>query len=405
MARMRICILTVGTGTAGRTSRLEAGLAHAIEHHAADLALLVPSSAEESRLMAEVVAERCANRRLEIVEDCFADPDDLVDARKGFRRLLRRTAAAHPEASIEVNPTSGTKQMTAGTVLAAMDCGMASLSFISGPRQDGVVITGKERLTAVDERAMLAYRAAMDARTLMRGGAFNAAVILLEPYRDVLPLCHATASCLHDWQRFAYRHALRHAGGHKELAPLRRPLDRLANAQPFSLDRAGDMMAFVQRELSYDHAEEALATLYRLAEYLAKIALTDLGLDPEKPTLADIEQHLCPPKTLFEHMKKQARRGERLTLGLATALELLGTTGSTLDQALRRDPFTWELLQLRQKTRYGHGNEFVDIARVRELARRIDAIAAKQWPDFARLVEASRFPQLDPILQEEIDHV
>ncbi|MCK5802961.1 MAG: hypothetical protein KAI66_09025, partial [Lentisphaeria bacterium] len=366
-----ICILTVGTGTRGPTSQLEAGLAHAIVHHAADLSVLVPSSSEESLLMAEEVAERCEKSRVETAANCFTDPDDLVRSRREFRRLLRSLHLRFPNARLEVNPTSGTKQMTAGAVLATMDVGMASLSFISGPRQDGVVITGQERLVTVDGRSMLAYRAAKDAMMLMRGGSFGAAVLLLEPYEDVLPVCSATASCLQQWQRFAYRDALRLAGRHAVLAPMRGTLDRMANARPFSLDSAADMMAFVDRELSYGHAEEALATLYRLVEHLAKHALAKLGLDPENPSLADIERHLSPPKPLADRLKHQAAHGGRLTIGLAVALELIGTTGSSLDVAFRQDKRIWELLQLRQRTRYGHGNEFVDLADVQELAKRI----------------------------------
>ena len=403
----RICVLTVGTGTAGKTSQLEAGLAHAIEHYAADLTILVPSSAEESLLMAEEVEERCGDRRVEVSRECFSNPDELLRSRREFRDLLRRLHQRFPEAHIEVNPTSGTKQMTAGAVLATMDQGMASLSFISGPRRDGVVITGQERLTSVDGHAMLAYRAAMDATMLMRAGAFNAAALLLDPYRDLLPLCHATAMCLHDWHRFAYRHALRHAGNHPALAPVRRTLARLAQAGPFSLDRAADMMAFVRRELAYVHPEEALAALYRLVEHLARHVLVNLGLQPDALTLKAIEERISPPKPLADRLRSYAgqNRQETLILGLALTLELIGSTGCPLDAAFRRDSRTWKLLQQRQRTRYGHGFEFVDRAQVEELAERVDAIAQKEFPDFASLTKQSQFPDLEPLLQEEIHHV
>ncbi len=280
-----IYVMTVGTGTAGTASNLAKGLEHALLLRQADRNVLVPSQDEDSRLMAQVVREACPDLNVEIAEDCFSDHDDLLQSRREFRGLLARLADNRAGNRIIVNPTSGTKQMTTAAVLAAVDCGIADIEYISGPRQDGVVKTGHEKITAISPRRALAYQTGGAALRLLEGGAYRAAAKLVEPYSDLLPLSFAGCETFAEWHRFNYRGALTAAGSDERLRPCRQTLGRLAQAPAISIERAADMICFADRELSFGHSEEAFAVLYRLAELLAKLHLQKLGVDTNQPTM------------------------------------------------------------------------------------------------------------------------
>lgn len=80
-------LLTVGTGTAGKTSNLAAGLRATIERIAPRRFWLAPSSAPDSTAMAELVREGFASFCPATITDPFftlSDPDDL----EGCRRTL-----------------------------------------------------------------------------------------------------------------------------------------------------------------------------------------------------------------------------------------------------------------------------------------------------------------------------
>lgn len=399
-----VYIMTVGTGTAGRTSNLESGLARTIALRNPEITYLVPSANENSRLMADLVCERLSAATVRIVEGCFTDPDDLLRSRRELRGQFARIAAEHPDAHLIVNPTSGTKQMTTAAVLAAVDLGIADIEYITGPREDGVVVTGKEEIRAIPPRCLVGYRAAADGRRLLAAGAYQAAGMLLEPYADLFPESLAACRTLGAWHRFAYREALRAARG-ESLAPLRRTLASLADARNLSLERAADMLAFVDRSLDFGQVEEALAVLYRLAETMAGLRLRELGVEMEPMTLSTVESAIFPPQRLTARLRACAEEGTGiLRPGLALMLDLLVSTGDSVAEVLR-ERRTWELLQLRHETRYGHGTAFVAPELVCELRKRIRTAATRQWSDFDCLVRNCRFPDVTNLFEKEMNHV
>ncbi|NOY80074.1 MAG: hypothetical protein GXP31_03620 [Kiritimatiellaeota bacterium] len=402
-----MCICTVGTGTAGRYSNLAQGIVHAMLQRRPGRCCLTPSRHSESETLADLVTEALEAQGLPCCRHgAFSDPDDLLGCRNEMRRIIREVRTRYPEVNIVLNPTSGTKQMTAGAVLAAVDEGVDAVEFISGERADGVVKTGTERVVRVDPRRIIARQTARNALSLVEHGAYRGAERILEPYADLFPRFLALARALGFWGRFAYRRALRAVPPGDAFANLRKTLNDLANAPLLSLERAADMAAFADRALlEAGEPEEALAVLYRLAELLGKVRLHELGVDVEHPTPGNIDQVLRPPKPLFDKISGLLRADSIPFLGVATLYELLGAAGEPLPDRIRGDSLTWQLLQQRHETRYGHGVRFVDPAHVRELHSRIVRAATGQWPHFPDLVQKFRFPNIHPLIQEELDHV
>ncbi len=402
-----ICICTVGTGTAGRDSFVAHGILAGIRAAAPDKVWLCPSASPGSLEVAGLVAGELRNRGSapEIHTLTLADHDDLDRSRRELRALLADLRKTHPNAAIVLNPTSGTKQMTTAAVLAGVDAGVDRIEFVVGERRDGVVRTGAERITRADVRRIRARQCAGNALALIRGGAYGAAERILQPYADFFPRFLTLTRVFGFWNRFAYRRALEITPPGPELAAVRKALDALASAPAISLEHAADMTAFAERALDSGEPEEALAVLYRSAELLAKLRLQELGIDIENPTLNGIDRILHLPKRVFDRTAAILRGDSPPFLGLAMLYELLETTDDPLAARIRGDARTWSLLQERHKTRYGHGAAFVDPTPVRELHGRLQRAAARQWPDFPQRVRAFRFPDIQPLIQEELDHV
>src|SRR5438128_2478909 len=235
-----LLILTVGTGTAGKHSEY---CARARQHHPAAPPRkfwLVPSASEKSTPVADLIRETVADL------NSFApwsqlgpyhaiqSHDDIHECRRVVRDVIAAAKAElHPEERLFVNPTSGTKQMSAGTTLAALDEEVDQVDFTSGERVDGVVKTGTEIIQSFDLRGFLFQRDLRTADELFRHGAFFAAARLLKGYAQPEALrARETALCLHEWQRMNYAKAASHTAKLSE--SLHAHLKALSDADAFS---------------------------------------------------------------------------------------------------------------------------------------------------------------------------
>lgn len=226
-------ILTVGTGTAGIHSNLAAGLRRTIELIAPDQFWLVPSMDEVSQLTAELVREGMSNFQPWSEDQSFrsiAAPDSLEACRQAVREVILRARSGLPRSGrLLVNPTSGTKQMSVGAALAALDEGIGELVFTVGQRADGVVMTGTEQLETFAAHAYFAERDLKTALALGLAGSFSAAATLLARHSSLSNQAD-TALCLREWERQNYAEARRIAAGCEALAEARSRLESLAKA-------------------------------------------------------------------------------------------------------------------------------------------------------------------------------
>lgn len=210
-----LLILTVGTGTAGRDSFIAEGLRKTVELIEPRRYWLVPSDSPMSIDVADFVREHfpgnfAAWSNAESYHR-IANHDLLTDCRATVRRVIERARAELGKGErLIVNPTSGTKQMSAGATIAALDEGVGELVFTVGERADGVVKTGTERLETFDASGYFAERNFSSASELFRIGAFEPAARLLASGNRF----HAEAGvcrCLHEWERLDYKAALERA--------------------------------------------------------------------------------------------------------------------------------------------------------------------------------------------------
>ncbi len=333
-----ILILTVGTGTAGKYSNLAQGLINTIALQKPSAYRLIPSDSPDSRTIADLVREETTTSPFLPWNESepylpIAHHDSIADCRATVRRVIQAARAAAPDTPLLVNPTSGTKQMSAGATLAALDENIASISFTIGKRSDGVVMTGTEAIETFDPSTIFFERDFTLATQLAASGAFSAAAQILAPHTANHPAAahtRDTCLCLHDWERLDYESARQIAARSTSpaLAPLRSHLQTLAQTKntPSPL-LAADILATAQNFLARHDPETSLFYSCKALEIaLRHLFLTDTGLTEPYP----LEKILDLPLSDDTRRRLRAVSKDQKTsiLGLRQVAEILERLGN-----------------------------------------------------------------------------
>ncbi len=371
-------ILTVGTGTAGRHSNLAAGLRRTLELIAPERFWLVPSASEDSILVADLVREGLAGFQPWGSEGepyrCIALHDSLADCRATVREVIAAARRGAKGARLLVNPTSGTKQMSAGATLAALDEGVGEIIFTIGERSDGVVVTGTEKLETFNPASFFAERDLATAARLFEAGAHRAAASLLSAHLDSghpeVRRAQEVAHCAYDWQglRFGAARQTASRSDSPVLLPLRSALTRLGEGDGLAF--IAELLASAGRCLDWQEPDEALSRGYRAAELMAQFQLAERhGIT--KPYALSLLQEALPSRA--EAFAAQARKGT-LQLGLGQAFDTLQALGDPLAKAYFATN-GGKRLSLRNDTLFGHGNTSVSSKEVQPLLQDLTDLA------------------------------
>jgi hypothetical protein len=381
-----LLILTVGTGTSGKYSDVAQGLANTIRLVQPRKFWLVPSASEESTpvadLIRETVADLCCFQPWTDSNHYHAIPrhDDIHECRSIVREVI---AAARqelrPDEKLIVNPTSGTKQMSAGATLAALDEEVDRIDFTSGERVEGVVKTGTEVVQSFDLRGFLFQRDLRIAAELFHHGAFYAAARLLKGYAQPKALrARETALCLHEWQRMNYAKAATHAAKLSETLRLR--LKALAEADAFSVSVLGDLLAGADELLSWGDCEEALARYYRGAEQAAKVRLADAHSIRPPYRIEDILNILPAGCRVAEDLQRLKHGSGEIYLTALKVWEVLDACRDPMARDYFADQKLQDGLRRRNESMYGHGKEPVETAQVQAVCDRLRILIRAHLP-------------------------
>lgn len=404
-SQKKVYVMTVGTGTAGKHSNLAQGLVNSIKLRKSDLSrvLLVPSMSEESGGIAELVVEEFKDTGFDVrIYSKISEPDGLLSCRREFRDIL----TSLKQEQVILNPTSGTKQMTSGATLAAVDLGIGFVEFISGEREDGVVKTGTELIQSVDAARMQAEQTLKNILVLLENGDFTAASVLAEDVEDYFPDSTAVCRMLAAWNRLNYAEAVRVrvAPEIKSLEKSRETLGCLNCADVISLERAADVLALAARDLHFNKVEEALSALYRTVELLAKCYLVEKDCPPENwfaDKIIDLFERL--PNGVVDKLKAMQKVSSKpLKLGLNLSLRIVASDGCRIGWILDENTHYRTLME-RNETRFGHGQKTVKKEKVENLYNKVLDLAVQEWPELAGLVGRSSFPDVEVFIKKEMN--
>lgn len=338
------------------------------------------------------------------------DLDDVEATYRACRAVLRELARRGFAADdIEVDYTSGTKAMTAGLALAAVAHECGTLSYIAGPRSNGVVIGGTERLVPIEPRRIWADKRLALATELCCVQRFDAARGLLgglhaawlgeyeARLKDVL--IHI-AEGYGAWDRFEYARAAGELGkvlktDVAEAEPFRPAADlpsRLLELKPergFSADRLVDLFNNAGRRLDEGRYDDALARFYRLTEMLAQwILQKDFGIDTANVDVAKV------PVSLKDRLEAHRSTEGRILLGLDLDYQVLKAlehpVGLAFDQGDLKG--IGVLLKQRNVSLLAHGLTPIYKNEVESLQEKLRTLIAMEVSDFDDRCRALEFP-------------
>jgi CRISPR-associated protein (TIGR02710 family) len=300
----RILIQTVGTG--GQHNPVWEAIAFTVRDRRPDLVAWLCSQQTKEQTLPKV--KRAAGDCLP--EDCrefvCADPGNVEQLYREYATVIDDLRHEFPGARIEVDYTSGTKPMSAALVLAGVARAVHLMHYGAGRHDDTGRATQTERLVTLSPDVPYVDRLIGELGNLFNHGDFDAVLAHCNAirHRAQLPQFFQRVNSLGIvakiyslWDRFEWRAAtgelqqapnkesLKAAGWDDEA--LRRQYEhvRACNKSWNSPERLADLLANADRRISRGNHDDAVARLYRLAEYIGQIRFAAcFGIDRPNPT-------------------------------------------------------------------------------------------------------------------------
>ncbi|MBX6350934.1 MAG: TIGR02710 family CRISPR-associated protein, partial [Clostridia bacterium] len=327
--------------------------------------------------------------------------------------VIQEARASYPGARIAADYTGGTKSMTAGLVVAALDDAECELRIVTGVRSDldrvrpgtefarpaEVARTQVERAIRLARGQLSRYDYAGAASVLESALSRHGTAELTEVVQRMIGLCRAFDA----WDRFDHGAAADLIRSVRASAPAAEPYLALAHrlvaaGELLSGRRApdrwvcgyelvDDLVLNAERRAAQGRYDDAVARLYRALELTAQVRLrTRHGVDTSAvdPLWLDERLRAAPAETaasLGERRSRASAEGSTLALALVEAWDLLASLGDPFGVAFAaaRRPIVGELHR-RNGSILAHG---------------LEPIRREVWEEFRRRVLEFLEPRLE----------
>ena len=335
--------------------------------------------------------------------DVTNDLDRLDRVYLHARDLIDRVRSEHPSAQLTADYTGGTKTMSAGLALAAIDDGGVELLVTTAQKREPgeVAIQGHSTPVPVAQGSVHARRLlATELPPLLKRFDYAAAVASVSRVRR-LGLTEGEASELirlenlllafDAWDRFDHLQALNllqtgsvdpiirsHLLALKRSIGSRRLVDDVANEQNWSsikghgLEVVEDLLLNAERRATQERYDDAVGRLYRATELTAQLVLQQaFSLSTGALTIEQLPEPLRP--SYLERHGHPAGEGT-LRLGLVASYDLLADLNHPLGLRWKqqRDRLRDQLLY-RNESLFAHGFQPVSYGGWNELQRSLGA--------------------------------
>lgn len=386
---------------------------------------------KDSAPIAEIVALRLMDEDYETSLELLSDHENVVGVYRdvtGLLRRIRREGIVPAEIAIEY--TSGTKPMSAGLVMAALDAGCRSFRYVGGGRQGGLVEHGLAEFLEVNPRSIRKSRDVQLAIDLLRDLQFEAvkrtlpggaAADLDEYERHVLENARSLASAFDCWDKFRHGdfpgHFAKVTPSLPELDPFnlervdpervaRMHIDdgdssvdgggRRFSARHLSLDHLADLWNNADRRFRLERFDDAVARLYRLTEMIGQFVLIDrFGVDAGGVRLDDVKAEARERVRVW--LLARGDRSDDVWLDLQGDYSLLRTLGDPIGEVLDRSGVLNRRVQKRNASILAHGITPITAADARALRSEVRSLALQVDRLFDQRCRELEFPWLvDP---------
>lgn len=318
-------------------------------------------------------------------EDIINELDQLDRVYTRACELIADVRAQHSGCSITIDYTGGTKTMTTGLAMAAIDDGFAQLSVTTTDRSTQMKYATEYSVPVLVSTAAIQARRLFeqDLPALLKRFDYEAArqavrrishlpsqdaetTRQLRRLEDLLVVCDS-------WDRFDHRRAmevLTHMGDRcldqqmlfplKRVVGSRRILDRVAEAEKWSympgsgLEAVEDLLRNAERRSAQDRYDDAVGRLYRAMELTEQILLKKThGIDTADVDIERLPEHL---REVYQAKKEAGQDDGKLKLALTSAYDLLADLEHPVGLRWRQQRSRIQAcLKIRNHSLFAHG--------------------------------------------------
>lgn len=413
-------IITVGTGKSGED--IAGAICYSIDRERPDYVLFLKTDLSSKLTMPHIMANPVVNERV-IDESVIEDPNDVQAIAKECEDQIRSLIekGISPK-DIVIDFTSGTKAMSAGLAVAAINMGVGTLIYISGERgEGGRVIPGTERAVAIRTNRIMADLLFHKAVRLFNTYQFDACIHTLEEAKalyqapDFIRRCEllqSLAKAYGLWDRFDLKGAFSVLKEirEKDLPPqwdlvhiIKGNKEALyqETTEQFCPERAVDLLENARRrgdvEKKYD---DAVARLYRLCEYIAQMELNKEGLyrsDKGKIDTSDVDIERLPSEIRSMFSRYYNEREGKLMLPLYQSFSLLAQVNNSVGRKFISDEeLSKKLLHARNNSILAHGFGPISANTYKKMMISLEGLLQDTVKDLDKTIKRVKFPKIIP---------
>lgn len=404
-------ILAVGTG-----STVAHGIARAIQDQSPECVLFVGTEESLEKTLPAVL-ENTALEEATYEIRTTQDPNDVerisLECVEHIKWLMQK---GYRPQEIVADFTSGTKAMSAGLVVAALSMEIARVSYVHGERdENGRVISGTERVTALEPNRLLVERGMDRAIRLFNRYQFDGCLAMLSDVEgrigvpevvQQLTLLGRLAKAYSAWDRFDLKAAISHFSALERhpLLPTWGLKKRVAHGNVFlhkekesdyNIYRAVDLLENARRRAEEGKFDDAVARLYRLMEYVAQVKLHN---DHGGLLTSDLNTDQLPAHLRSKYEPLKGPTG-KVMLGLMKTYELLCDLGDPIgrrcvDDFNQKEGEVKNILGARNASILAHGFGPVGQEAYSRCLNMVECFMALAFEGWDRWVEMARFPKI-----------
>lgn len=354
MPGKRALIISLGTGIGpGSAQSLAGAVAFSVNSSGTDKVLFVVTRESREKMLPLVLQQTSTNH--EVCE--IDDPEDINQIYNKLAPSFKEMRSEYM--SLVVDYTSGTKAMTGALAILGSIYEADALSYVTGQRHQGVVVTGTEKLLTLRPFHIIAEKRIGEAINFFNHCQFDVAVLIISQMGKTVPLpgimeritpLKSVSQAFSLWDRFDHKAAF------EELKKVDLPafddnkafLGKLLHTDKREPYLIADLLSNARRrgeiEQNYD---DAVGRLYRVTELIAQYQLRSYGIEDT----GDVPRDKIPTSLLNELGTGDAK----VKVGLHTSYRLLATKGDKIGLRYQEDRWLQNLLRRRNTSILAHG--------------------------------------------------
>ncbi len=411
-------IITVGTGeTVGH------GICCSIKQQNPEYLIFILTKESKEKALPFILKDRETQHR-KYEEILLTNENDVEEIRFECQKIIERVMKRHYEPKdIVIDYTSGTKAMSVGLVIAALDKRVGCLVYVGGKRdKNGRVISGLERPIALEPNRIYVEELFDEAVKLFNTYQYDScleitnrakSMVANHVFENKITLLEKLAQAYSLWDKFNIdesfsllntlsSNSLLADWGIKGRVKENKEILYKERDMPFCEEKVADLLENARRrgdvEKKYD---DAVARLYRLLEYIAQFEIAKKGLYPlsgeNDPDPEDLNIDRLPLGLKEKYLKHKDSKDNKVKLSLHQNYELLFDLKSDLGVTFKQECETGglkKLLSSRNKSILAHGFNPISEETYREILVKVEKLIRSGLPGISYLIDKVKFPQI-----------